>query len=62
MPAKRFNPGFPLPLLSVFIDHMHGSYEDSGRSVRFGTDSVMTPASREQEIPGGQAAFLVCWP
>jgi len=38
------------------------SYEDSGRSVRFGTDSVMTPASREQEIPGGQAAFLVCWP
>jgi hypothetical protein len=25
MPAKRFNPGFPLPLLSVFIDHMHGA-------------------------------------
>jgi hypothetical protein len=22
IPAKRFNPGFSLPVLSVFIDHM----------------------------------------
>jgi hypothetical protein len=22
IPAKRCNPGFPLPLLSVFLDHM----------------------------------------
>ena len=56
-----FQSGIP-STTSERIHRPHAwSYEDR-RSVRFGTDSVMTPASREQEIPGGQAAFLACWP
>jgi hypothetical protein len=47
IPAKRFNPGSPLPLLSVFLDHMQvGEVQINGR----GTEPLMAEAL----LSGGQ--------
>ena len=54
IPAKRFNPGFPLPLLSGFLDHMHvGEVQIEGG----GAEALMA----EDLLKGGQRDdFLQC--